>query len=74
MQVGDLVRMSAYGSDRKGNDNLDACGYGIVTSHKPYSWCDYPYTTIWYDRHGNEQSTTHKFHRREIKKYKPDKN
>ena len=69
MKVGDLVQLSAYGEAR--NQNYSARGgYGIVTKFHGHRM-QYPWTVLWYSRHGDERPMS--FHNRELKKYKPDK-
>lgn len=69
MQVGDLVKLSAYGSKR--DHNWDAWGgWGIIT--KKTDDPRYPFTTLWYKKDGRELRGLC-FHPRELKKYKPDK-
>ena len=69
MQVGDLVQLSAYGAARDQNQ-LARGGYGIVTKFNGHQSM-YPWSVLWYFRKGNENSI--RFHKRELKKYKPDK-
>jgi len=69
MKVGDLVKLSAYGSKR--DHNWDCYGgWGIIT--KKTNDHRYPLTTLWYKKDGRELRGIC-FHPRELKKYKPDK-
>ena len=69
MKVGDLVQLSAYGKAR--NQNWSAVGgYGIVTRFNGHQ-SQYPWSVLWYYRHGGECSM--RFHKRELKRYKSDK-
>jgi hypothetical protein len=71
MKVGDLVKLSAYGSKR--DHNWDAWGgWGIVTKVENHWTSKYPITTLWYKKDGRELRGIC-FHPRELKKYKPDK-
>tara|TARA_Y100001963_G_C6732012_1_gene424427 strand:- start:398 stop:643 length:246 start_codon:yes stop_codon:yes gene_type:complete len=70
MQVGDLVQLSAYGKARNHNS---ACygGWGFIIKVARF-YSQYPITVHWYKSNGTEM-TGMRFHRRELKKYKPDK-
>ncbi len=66
MQIGDLVKLSAYGD--KSNQNYRARGgYGLIVK-KLAVYSHYPYKVLWYLANGNE--TMLRFHRRELKRFK----
>ena len=70
MQVGDLVQLSSYGESRQHNMDCHG-GWGfIVKVHRFGS--QYPIVAHWYKANGSELSAM-RFHRRELKKFKPDK-
>ena len=69
MKVGDLVQLSAYGEARSQNYSARG-GFGIVTKFHGHR-LQYPWSVLWYYRHGGECPMS--FHKRELKKYKPDK-
>ena len=70
MQVGDLVKLSAYGEARQHNSGCHG-GWGFVIEVGE-SYAKYPIQCQWYRANGKEEGTM-RFHRRELRKYKPDK-
>ncbi len=73
MKIGDLVELSAYGEARDQNEGYQY-GFGIIVEQGTLSWDKYPIKCLWfnYDDSGCNKGYV-PFHRRELKKYKPDK-
>ena len=68
MKVGDLVQLSAYGEARNHN-YLHRGGWGIIVFIGE-NWSQYPIQAHWYGTKSEQPSA--RFHKRELKKYKPD--
>jgi len=47
MKVGDLVRLSAYGKDRRRADWIDSADVGIIVSEKVYDHYPNDYIVQW---------------------------
>ena len=71
MQVGDLVQLSSYGEAREHNIDCHG-GWGFILKVNSRFGSKYPIVVHWYKKRGGEIGNM-RFHRRELKKFKPDK-